>query len=385
MKIAFDAQPLAYNQKTGVGYCAAGMIDSLINHHPEHQYQLSFFAFNQKAAIFHRLAPFCKQNVILRPCFLVPGQLYRIITTFLPIPYHWFFGSEARITHFYNFIVPPGVKGLKICTVHDMAYQAFPETVRFRTRKMLELTLEASCRRADRIITVSQFSKDELMKYLAVPAEKISVVPNGVDLTVFHPDYAYDKIHDVMKKYQLPDRYFLYLGTLEPRKNWDRLIEAYGLLRRRLSNAPTLVLAGRKGWLYDSIFETVKKLGLEDQVIFTDYIPDEDKPLLLCGAEAFVFPSLYEGFGMPPLEAMACGIPVLTSAVSSLPEVTGDAALLVDPSSVEGLADGLFRLASEPALRKDLAEKGLLRAKEFTWAAAAELLHQIYEELAFIM
>ena len=382
MRIAFDAQPLIDSQKTGVGYCEAGLVREMLKRYPQHQYQMKFFCFRHSGEKKQRLEPFLALGSSLRPCAFMPGSLYRMLSAFLPIPYRWFLGKNPGITHFFNFIVPPGVGGKKICTVHDMAYRAFSDTVRWKTRVMLDLSLKASCRRADRIITVSRFSKEELVRYLKIPEDKIQVVPNGVDLSVFHPDYPQEEIRRVRQKYRLPEQYFLYLGTLEPRKNLPRLMEAYSRLRQRLENAPALVLAGRKGWMYDSIFETVKKLNLEEQGLFTDYVPEEEGPYLLGGALAFVFPSLYEGFGMPPLEAMACGTPVLTSNTSALPEVVGEGGILADPFSVEELAEGLYRLAVQEALRQELAVKGREQARKYTWEKAAEKLYGIYEELA---
>lgn len=185
-----------------------------------------------------------------------------------------------------------------------------------------------------------------------------------------------------MKKFlEIEGEYFLYLGTIEPRKNLERLIEAYHIFTQKVKDAPKLVLAGGKGWLYDSIFAKVTELKLDKQVIFTKYVPSEDMNPLMCGALAFVFPSVYEGFGMPPLEAMACGVPVLSSDAASLPEVTGDCAVICDAYSAESISDGLFRLYSDENLRKELSVKGLERAKGFTWERSAEILYNVYREL----
>ena len=175
--------------------------------------------------------------------------------------------------------------------------------------------------------------------------------------------------------------YFLYVGTIEPRKNLERLITAYNIFCQRHKDAPKLVLAGGKGWLYDGIFARVTELGLTAQVIFTKYVPAEDMNPLMCGALDCVFPSIYEGFGMPPLEAMASGVPVLASDAASLPEVTGDCAVVCDAYSEESIADGLERLYSDESLRRELSVRGLERAKQFTWDASAEMLYDIYKEL----
>ena len=178
------------------------------------------------------------------------------------------------------------------------------------------------------------------------------------------------------------EKYFLYLGTIEPRKNLERLITAYAAFAKKAGEkAPKLVLAGGKGWLDHGIYSRVEKLGLTDRVIFTKYVPSEDMNPLMCGALAFVFPSLYEGFGMPPLEAMACGVPVLASGEASLPEVTGDCAVICDAYDPKSIAGGLYRLWSDEALRRELSRKGIERAKGFTWKRSAEMLMEVYREL----
>ena len=242
------------------------------------------------------------------------------------------------------------------------------------------------CQRADVILTVSEFSRQEIHHYLGIPLEKIHVVYNGVDPEQYHPDYREGRIQEVKAKYNIPGSYILYLGTLEPRKNIETLIRAYQRLLtagpsrfgQPPSAFPKLVLAGKKGWLYDSIFQLVKEFHLENQVIFTGYVDESDAAPLLCGARMFVFPSLYEGFGIPPLEAMACGTPVIVSDCASLPEVVGDAGLLVPPTDIEKLAESMNRLLKDDQLHAALREVGLKRAGQFTWKASAKKLVQIY-------
>ena len=190
-----------------------------------------------------------------------------------------------------------------------------------------------------------------------------------------------ERISQVKTSLGIEGDYFLYVGTIEPRKNLGRLILAYNALAKKLPDAPKLVLAGGKGWLCDDIYAKVTELHLEDKVIFTKYVPSEDMNPLMCGALAFVFPSIYEGFGMPPLEAMACGVPVLTTGEASLPEVTGDCAVICDAYSPKSIAEGLYRLCRDEKLRLELSRRGLERAKQFTWERSAEALHKIYKEL----
>lgn len=382
LNISFDAHPIIEGQKTGIGYCESEMVRSIRRNSPNCAHLLEFFTFRNAAQKRHHLSAFEQAGFILNECSWFSSSLYKLIWSFIPIPYRWFFGKKSEVTHFFNYYVPPGVHGKVVATVHDMAFKVLPETVRFKTKFMLNLTLRSSCKRADKITTVSQFTKEELIKYLHVPEEKIVVVPNGVDLEKFHANESKEEIMAVTKKYNISRNYLLYLGTLEPRKNIVRIIKAYALLKTRLSDAPLLVLAGRKGWMYDLIFQTVSDLDLKDDVTFTGYIEDGEAPALLNGATAFLFPSLYEGFGMPLLEAMACGTPALTSNCSSLPEVAGDVAVLVDPYSVEAIADGMERLVTDDSLRAELSEKGLKRAEQFTWERSAAILMNIYKSLS---
>lgn len=380
MKITFDAVPICSDKITGIGWCEVGQTQTLAQIHPENQYEYSFFTSGDKERE-KRVKQFAGKQIKLNISGF-SGYLYRAASTFLPIPYSFFFGRKSDITHFFNYIVPPFVHGKKVVTVHDMVYKAFPETVRGRTRFMLVSGLKRSMKRADLIVTDSEFSKAEIIKYFPQHEHKIRVVPCGVDLERFHPCETPERIPEVKKSLEIEGDYFLYLGTIEPRKNLERLISAYAAFAKKVGEkAPKLVLAGGKGWLNDGIYSRVEKLGMTKNIIFTKYVPSEDMNPLMCGALAFVFPSIYEGFGIPPLEAMACGVPVLASGEASLPEVTGDCAVICDAYSVKSIAQGLYRLYSDEKLRKELSEKGLERARGFTWERSAEMLLEVYREL----
>lgn len=380
MKIAFDALPLVSERITGIGWCEAGQTTAMARLYPENEYVYNFFSQKGDTQKSERIKQFLDTGIKTNTADF-SGYLYRLISNFIPLPYCKFFGSDCDITHFFNYIVPPKVRGKSVVTVHDMVYKAFPETVRARTKYMLDTGLKKSMKRADIIVTDSEFSKTEIIKYFPQYQDKIRVVPCGVDLNKFHPCNDTDKIERVRKDFETGEEYFLYLGTIEPRKNLERLIEAYAEFVKNTDNPPNLVLAGGKGWLYDSIYAKAEKLGIEKKVIFTKYIPSEDINALMCGAVAFVFPSIYEGFGMPPLEAMACGVPVLTSGEASLPEVTGDSAVIVDAYSVNSIAEGLERIYSDRNLRERLSREGSERAEKFTWEKSAEILYKVYREL----
>ena len=213
------------------------------------------------------------------------------------------------------------------------------------------------------MIAISQATKDDLVAHYGVPKEKIPVVYHGVE-----PRFRPTPDPAVPARYGLPSRYFLYLGTLQPRKNLERLLQAYAQLS---GDVPALVLAGAKGWYFERIAAAIAALGLGERVFLPGYVPDEDVPALLTGALALVFPSLYEGFGLPVLEAMACGTPVVTANTSSLPEVVGEAGLLVDPLRVDEIAAAMQRLLADEALRAELSRRGLERAGLFSWDRCA--------------
>lgn len=379
MNISFDAVPIINGKMTGVGWCEVGQTMAMARLHPEDNFYYSFFSRKDDHIKLEKLAPF-SENIGANIAHF-SGLLYRTASVVLPIPHKWFFKQKSDITHFFNYIAPPGVDGKTVITVHDMVYRTYPETVRGRTKQILDMGLASSMKRADMIVTVSEFSKSEIIRYFPQHESKIRVVPCGVDLDRFKPCQQPERIPEVKKKLGIEGEYFLYVGTIEPRKNLERLINAYNIFCQHEKDAPKLVLAGGKGWLYDGIFQRVTDLKLEDKVLFTQYIPDEDMNPLMCGALAFVFPSIYEGFGIPPLEAMACGVPVLASNAASLPEVTGDCAVTCDPYSEEEIAEGLRRLYSDSELRADLSRRGLERAKTLTWDSSAEKLYSVYKEL----
>lgn len=380
MKIAFDAQLLLEKEKTGIGWNSKMMIDHLIKY-PEVVCILNcFWTRNQEWAdtVF---AEYREKGCIINQSKWMPARIYNHLERIVPFPYHWVFGKGAEITQFFNYTIPTGVSGKRITIVHDMAFLAYPETVAKRTRRWLGRYLKKYCQRADIIVTVSEFSRQEIHRYLEVPLEKIRVVYNGVELGHYRPRPE-EEIRAVQERFGIAGSYILYLGTLEPRKNIETLIKAYQALRQEVNSAPQLVLAGKKGWMYDSIFGLIKKYELTDDVVFTGYVDEDEVPALMSGAEMFVFPSLYEGFGIPPLEAMACGTPVVTSDCSSLPEVVGKAGIMVPPTNVQRLAQAMKNLLTDREKREDLVAEGLRQAARFTWERSAQALIEIYQELS---
>ena len=266
-----------------------------------------------------------------------------------------------------------------VVTVHDLAFLAYPETHGAARRRYLALLTALSARRAARVIAVSAFTRDELVRRLGTPAEKVSVVHNAVDPR-FRPLPAVD-VARFRAERGLPARAVLAVGTLEPRKNLAGLLHAFARLAPELGEEVGLVVVGGRGWLYGETLALVERLGLARRVRLAGHVPDAELPLWYNAAEVFVYPSLYEGFGLPPLEALACGTPTVTSAAASLPEVVGDAAILAAPADPDALAAALARVLADPALRATLRDRGLRRASGFTWARVAAATRAVYDEV----
>jgi glycosyltransferase involved in cell wall biosynthesis len=267
-----------------------------------------------------------------------------------------------------------------VVTVHDLGYLLYPEAHRPFDRWYLGWTTRRHARLAACVIADSEATRADLIRHYQTDPERIVTVYPGRDESLTRVD-APEAISAAKTRYAIDGDYLLYLGTLQPRKNLVRLVEAFAHLQP-LTPGLHLVLAGKKGWLYDDLFARAEALGLRDCVLFIGYLADDDKAPLLSGARALVYPSLYEGFGFPVLEAMACGTPVLTSNVSSLPEVVGDAALLVDPLDVDVIAEGMSRLITDDELRVTLVEKGYAQVRKFSWAHAAREVLQVLEAVA---
>ncbi len=386
MKIVFDGTPVCPEQLTGIGMHEKEICRALIKLHPENEYTFNYFSLKDCAGKKQRMKAYEADNVRTKSFPLLTDGMYKLIYGIVPIPYKWLFHGKPNITHFFNFIIPPGVKGKKLCTVHDLAFRRYPETVALKTRKMLEYRLGSTVKKADHIFVVSEFTKQELAELYNVPESKMTVLYAGVDFDMYKRIERSEKTDALLDKAGVSDGdYFFYLGTLEPRKNLTRLMGAYADTVKRLTaegkKAPDLVLGGKAGWYYGEIFDRMEKEGISGKVKRLGYISDEEKSIFYARAKAFVFPSLYEGFGMPVAEAMACGTPVLTSNVASLPEVTGGNAVECDPLSESSIADGLYSLSTDEGLCRKLSEEGEAWSKRFTWEASAEKMYRVYLDL----
>lgn len=281
--------------------------------------------------------------------------------------------NDADVVHVPWVASPPHGRAPLVVTVLDLVFLLFPEYLTRRIRWMAQLGLRQAKQQASAFISISHHTADDLLRHAGIPRHKIHVIPLAAE------DY-FRPVPDsqIRERYKLNVPFVLYVGTLEPRKNLTTLVRAFAALD---NPGLKLVITGKKGWMYQDLFATVEKLGLTSRVIFTGFVPDADLPALFSAAQIFVYPSIYEGFGLPVLEAMQCGTPVITTNVSSLPEVAGDAALLVAPDDVRGLTAAMRRVLAEPGLREDLRGKGFERSQCFSWRKTAELTAEVYRQV----
>ncbi len=298
----------------------------------------------------------------------------------LPLPAELLTGS-ADVLHGPDFTLPPVLRARRVVTIHDLAFLTHPECALPSLVTYLTRVVPRAVHAADHIIAVSQRTADDLVAHLGVARERISVIHLGFDPSFSDP-ISPAQIEHVYTKYGLARPLVLAVGTLEPRKNYERLIAAFAQASREPGGPAMLVIAGRQGWLFEGIYRAVETYGVQNRVRFLDYVPDSELGALYRAADVVAMPSIYEGFGIPALEAMACGVPVVCSTAGSLPEVVGDAALLVTPDDIDALSEALLRVIRDPALRQSLASRGTQRVRTFSWKTAALAHLDVYRRVA---
>jgi len=378
MLIGIDASRATAAQRTGTEIYSLHLIRALLAGEANHRFRLYF---NQAPAaglfpsdVDSRVLPFPRLWTHLR----LSGEMLAVPPDVLFVPSH---------------VLPLIHPARSVVTIHDLGYHYYPEAHTLFQNVYLRWSTRYNAQTATRVLADSEATRNDLLRYYGIPGERIVVVYPGRDESLA-PVEDREALAETRARYGLKAPYLLYVGTLHPRKNLVRMIDAFaaassatrasggqGERESQRVLALQLVLAGQKGWLYEEVFARVRKLGLENRVVFTGYVPDADLPSLLSGALAFVFPSLYEGFGFPVLEAMACGTPVICSNVSSLPEVSGDAALQIDPLDTEALAEAMVRVATDESLRKMLIQRGQEQIQRFSWQRSASHVLEVLEDV----
>ena len=315
-----------------------------------------------------------KPNVHIK--YIVPASRCIRLPVSFPIALAY---NKIDVFH-CQYIGPPFSLTPYVVTIHDIVHETNPELFPKVLRRAMSLTYPFCAKRAAKVLTVSEYSKKEIARLYNIPNDDILVTYNAVS-NDFRPIFDRALLEMVKNRYGIDTRYILFVGRLEPRKNIPNLVKAFNYLKITHGIPQKLVIAGMKDFKYLDIFETVKELQLEDEIIFTGRIEQEDLPAFYSGADLFVYPSLGEGFGIPPLEAMACGTPVVTSNTTSLPEVVGDAGIMIDPQSIEELSTAMLKVVSDSNLSNELKSAGVEQAKKFSWHKSAEIVLKCYEQI----
>lgn len=354
MKIGIDYQT-ALGQKTGFGFYVENLVKNLEAIDKKNQYIL----FRPKSKEdFSTIRRFWWDQ------FIIPAKALK---------------NRVDILHQPAFAAPIFYPGKIIITVHDLIAMFIGSDIPFISRQYFGRWMPLTHKRADHIITISEHTKKDIINLLKIPEEKITVIPLAASQS-FKPIKEKSRLAEIKNKFKTGDVFFLHVGTITPRKNLELIVSAFAELAKSDGEAK-LVIAGKKGWFYEKLHKIIKNLAIEKRVVFTDYITEEEKILLYNAATALVFPSIYEGFGLPPLEAMSCGLPVIASSASSIPEVVGEAGILLDPNDLEGWAQAMRQVIHLEKLRQKMSGDGLKQAKKFSWQKTAEKTIEVYEKV----
>jgi glycosyltransferase involved in cell wall biosynthesis len=375
MHIAID-YTAAIRQRAGIGNYVRRLVDAILEQDSANKYTL----LTSGRPTQERMFP-TAENVRGRSMY-IPDRYLNIIWYRWRLPlYANYFSGQVDIYHGPDFALPPTSKKLrKVVTVHDLAFLDYPAYAVPELAAYLKKVVPAAVEAADVVCTVSSEVSRSLIKHFQTPREKLTVIPNGVSP-------YFQRINDPVllgataHKYGLKHPLVLGVGTLEPRKNHSGLIKAFYQAQKKAGGPAMLALAGGKGWLYDETRQLVEELKLEKRVKFLGRVSDLELVTLYSLADVFAFPSFAEAFGVPPLEAMACGAPVITSSTSSLPEVVGDAALLIDPHNSDELSHAITRILENQELQEELRQKGYARVKQYTWTESARKMLSVYQQL----
>ena len=375
MRIAID-YTAGIRQRAGIGVYARNLMNAMLAEDKKNEYTLITSGRPTKEHTFPTAS-----NVRGRSIF-IPDRYLNILWYRWRVPlYVNFITGSADIYHGLDFVIPPLLgKARKVVTVHDLAFLQHPETAIPSLAAYLNKVVPESIAKADVVAAISHTTKQALIEHYQTPAEKITVIPCGI-APYFKRMTDPILLEATRHKFGLKHPFVLSVGTLEPRKNHLGLIKAFYEVQQSKANSAILAIAGGEGWLYEETLNTVKELQLEDKVRFLGRVSDLELILLYSLADVFAFPSFFEGFGIPPLEAMACGAPVITSNRSSLPEVTGEAAIHIDPYDTHALANAISLLLADEQLRENLRQKGYVQAQKYTWSKSAHKTLSLYEKL----
>ncbi|MBI5300725.1 MAG: glycosyltransferase family 4 protein [Chloroflexi bacterium] len=375
MQITLDLSPVVH-RKAGLGRYAAALAERLVTQDQSNAYTAFAHGGFEDATLPPALRALPRATI---PLDVRPFRMGVWLAHALDIGMdRWF--PRADVFHATEHLLPRFKNIKTVFTLHDLIFQFFPEYHLPLNRWFLTNAMPHFLRRADAIIAVSECTKRDAIRFYNLPPEKITVIHEAAD-PALRPVDDPALIANVCARYADNQPFLLFVSTIEPRKNIRAIVDALRVLREH-GITHRLLIVGRKGWLYQPTFDHVSQTGMENAVLFLDFVPDADLRALYAACDTFVFPSLYEGFGLPPLEAMACGAPVIASNTSSLPEVLGDAALFVNPREVGEIANAIERVICDPALRDELRAKGFAQAARFSWERAARETLAVYRRVA---
>jgi len=386
MKIVIDVSPLTRQKKTGIENYVFNLCKNLPLIDKKNEYILfanSYGHYQPLQKAIEEIGVKNYQNMSIK-ISRIPGSILNIMWKYVHIPSADILTrKEIDVFHVSNRINPPLKKAKIIVTIFDLTPLKYRKYFRKKSIQYFKYYFNEMISKADMFIAISNATKNDILSYDNINEDRVEVIPLAAD-SDYRKIEDNNKIKYIKQLYGLQGNYILFLGTLEPRKNIVNLIKSYNILPKDIKRDFLLVISGKKGWYYEEIFRTVRELGLEEKVVFTGYIPEEDKPALMNGAEVFVYPSFYEGFGLPPLEAMACGVPVISSNKSSIPEVIGNAGILINPDNVYELSNAIFQVLSNESLKSQLSEKSVIQAKKFSWEITARKTLEIYNKIGEI-
>ena len=367
MKVGIDIRCLMESRYSGISEYACNLLEHLFKIDSENQY---FLFYNATKAV--KIPNFNQPNVTLKG-FTFPNKLFNLCLRFLKITQIDKLIGGVDVFLIPNFLFLNLSKNCKkVLIIHDLSFKLYPEFFTFKTRLWHHLIGPKNfCQQADKIIAISKNTKRDIIKIYGIAPEKVDVIYPGINDIFLKPIIAEAEKTRVKTKYNLPNSYIFYLGNLEPRKNVETLLQAFEKINDQTIN---LVIAGSQAWKYQKIYKIWQNSKAKQRIKFLGYVDSADKPALYALAKIFVYHSIYEGFGMPPIEAMACGTPVISSFNSSLVEAIGDAGLLIDPYNVNEITQTIDQLLADENLQSLLRQKGIIRAKEFNWHDKAKLI-----------
>ena len=373
MRIAIDLRSLQTGFLSGVENYTLNVLENLLSTDRQNQYTLFYNAFRPTTA---EHLHFVNSKVVKKR---VPNRILNLSLRFLNRPkFEEYIGDFDCLfmPNFNQFAISDTTK--LALTVHDLSPFVTPEFYDIKRRLWHKsIRVSNTLARANVIFAVSEYTKLDLVDKFKVDPNKIVVTPLGVDHEIFNPHLSEVRMREVRNVYGLPGEFILYLGTIEPRKNVDGLVRAFN----NIQSSASLVIAGRPGWKYNSVYKEIERSPKKRNIHVLGFVEEQDKQYLLKLAKVFAFPSFYEGFGLPVLEAMSVGTPVLTSQITSIPEVTGKTALLINPQNIDDITGGLTELITNNALRTQLAQQALVRAQEFTWQKTAQKVLEAFQKL----